>query len=360
MSNVQIKALETDNVVVNEVASFDERVYNTVQKLLQENASKIVADAVAKGIQSGADLSNALVDDVKKQLIAISKGQTQVLAVQINEGDVKKLSSEAVPYLPRLIINAKSNVNTMLVGPAGSGKSFSAKQLAEALGLPFGFLNLTAGASETWLYGRQTPNGFIEGTFSKMYREGGVFLLDEIDAADANLLLCINTAIAGDELYNPISGEHFKKHPNFVVIAAANTYGKGGDSKYTGRARLDASTLDRFVQIKVDYNTDIEEKLCTNEALRNVLWKMREKLVDIGSQEFISTRAMQIAQRQFDGGVSANDILDSLTLSWPEDMREEIKETVRKFREEGGVIEKKKRGRPAGSKNKKDDDEIPF
>jgi hypothetical protein len=92
---------------------------------------------------------------------------------------------------------------------------------------------------------------------------------------------------------------------------------------------------------------------------------MRAKLLELGAKEFISTRGMQIAQLQMDGGVAVSDILDSITLSWPDDMKEEMKSTIRQFRESGesanpdAVV--KKRGRPVGSKNKaKTDDEIPF
>jgi len=360
--SITIKPMEESADSKTENAIFDPRVYDMVMQAIQKDATNIVQNALLQGVE----LSNAMINDVKKELHSISKAAASskvVMAVQINESEIKKLSTEAVPYLGRLIINAKIGVNSLLIGPAGCGKTHSAKQLAEALGLQFGHLNLTAGASETWLFGRQTPNGFIEGTFSSLYKNGGVFLADEIDAADANLMLSINTAIAGNSLYNPICGETIPRHKDFVFIVAANTFGKGADAVYTGRSRLDAATLDRFVMIAVNYNTNIEEKLCPNVELRNVLWKIREQLLELGAKDFISTRAMQIAQLQLDGGVSVPDILDSITLSWPEDIRDDIKEKVREFKNSGDASDpeviKSGRGRPKGSKNKQKD-EIPF
>lgn len=342
---------------VKETSKFDAGTYDLILQAIQKDATQIIQNARLQGIE----LTQAMVQEVKRELQEIRSSSKSVMHVKVNDSDYKKLTTEAVPYLPRMIIHAKVGLNTLLVGPAGCGKSFSANQLAEALGLEFGHLNLTAGASETWLFGRQTPNGFIEAPFSKLYKTGGVFLADEIDAADANLMLSINTAIAGNHLYNPISGETIPRHKDFVFVGAANTYGKGADSKYTGRSRLDAATLDRFVMLKVDYNTAIEEKLCTNISLRNVLWAMREKLIELGAQEFISTRAMQIAQRQFDGGVSIVDILESISLSWPEDLRDQVKAEVRKLKESGSLEKEKKPGRPSGSKNKaKESSEVPF
>lgn len=356
MSSITIKAMPSEVPVSEEVENYNPKLYNKILADIQRDAANIVQAAVMNGLTQAADLSKALIADVKNELHSVSKGAAQVMAVQINDGELKKLSSEAVPYLGRLVIHAKSGINTLLVGPAGCGKTYAAGQLAEALGLSFGHLNLTAGASETWLFGRQTPSGFIEGEFSKLYKTGGVFLADEIDAADANLMLSINTAIAGKVLYNPISGETIPRHKDFVFVGAANTYGKGGDSKYTGRSRLDAATLDRFVAIKVDYNEAIEEKLVTSVELRNVLWKMRAKLIELGAQEFISTRGMQIAQLQLDGGVHANDILDSLTLSWPEDLRDQMKVEIKKYRDSGKSGEEVKKRGPGRPKK----DEISF
>ncbi len=350
MSNgVKYEAMPEDKVT--EVKKFDPAVFELIQAALEKN----MAETIQKATVKGAEMSREMMELVKNELLEMKRGSKQVMAVKINDGDIKKLSSEAVHYLPRLIINAKIGVNTLLVGPAGCGKTFSANQLAEALGLKFAHLNLTAGASETWLFGRQTPNGFIEAPFSKLYREGGVFLADEIDAADANLMLSINTAIAGNHLYNPISGESITRHKDFVFLGAANTHGKGANAQYTGRSRLDAATLDRFVPIKVEYNTEIETKLCTDVTLRNVLWKMREVLIELGAQEFISTRAMQIAQRQLDGGVAIVDILESISLSWAEDLRENVKKEVRKLKESGEASKEKKQ-----VKQLKKGDAIPF
>src|SRR5690606_21217556 len=242
------------------------------------------------------------------------------LHVQFQDLEPAKLSGRASPHLPRLLVNAGLKLNTLLVGPAGCGRTTAAYQLAEALNLPFGSVCLTAGASETWLFGRQTPTGFVEGPFSKAYREGGVVLADEIDAADANLLLSINTALSHHEMLNPMSGEVIKKHEKFVFVAAANTNGKGSDHLYTGRSRLDAAPLDRFIIIKVDYDADLERELLSGHvhstAFRNFLNKTSQRLQTEGYDEFISTRAYDYTCRQLKAGVAPELIKDSLISKW--------------------------------------------
>ena len=48
-----------------------------------------------------------------------------------------------------------------------------------------------------------------------------------------------------------------------MILAAANTWGRGGDQQYVGRNQLDAATLDRFVlsTLHVDYDTDLERDI---------------------------------------------------------------------------------------------------
>jgi hypothetical protein len=49
-----------------------------------------------------------------------------------------------------------------------------------------------------------------------------------------------------------------KRHPHFVVIAACNTFGRGADRDYVGRAQQDAAATDRFATIVMDYDEAAE------------------------------------------------------------------------------------------------------
>jgi hypothetical protein len=149
----------------------------------------------------------------------------------------------------------------MLVGPAGTGKSYLAECVAKVLELPFGFTPITAGATPSWLLGRYTTKvddtgGFVLSKFLEIYANGGVFLFDEIDAGDPNMLLVINNALAADKFYNPVNGEEYEKHADFIPMAAANTFGLGANSTYTGRERIDGATIDRFRMGRVALEMD--------------------------------------------------------------------------------------------------------
>lgn len=319
MPGVQIKEIESE-AFSPEVTMPGADQIAMLQSFRQE--MQIASGQVVERSMAYADqLSKTIMDGVRQQMAGLNR--PKVMVVEIDKQQ-HKLTKPATPHLARLLVNAKLGLNTLLIGPAGSGKTIAASQVAEALGLPFGHVCLTAGASETWLFGRQTPNGFVEAAFSRFYREGGVFLGDELDAADPNLLLAINTALANGELYNPISGDQIKRHDNFVFIGAANTVGKGADGVYTGRARLDGATLTRFVKIAVDYCEEIEKQVCPDRELRELLQEARTKLRSMKSQEILSTRCLAAAYAQKCAGVEMNEILASLTMGWPDDLAKQV------------------------------------
>lgn len=141
----------------------------------------------------------------------------------------------------------------MLIGPAGTGKSRLLKMAAKLIktdahpdGLPYAETPMTPGATRGDLLGRHTISGFVPSQFVEVYAGGGVFNFEEMDAADPSMLIVVNNALASDELYNSANGEVYKRHPDFIPVATANTFGLGADSKYTGREKLDLATIDRF------------------------------------------------------------------------------------------------------------------
>lgn len=169
-------------------------------------------------------------------------------------------------YVLKLVEANKSSggiLPIMLVGPAGVGKTTLCEQLAEHLGLDFAATPLTAGATPSWLLGRYVlkmgeDGGYNVSPLMEIYSKGGVHLFGEIDASDPNMLLVANNMLSQDHYDNPINGERYVKHPDFIGIADANTLGLGANSTFTGRERLDGATIDRFRMGRVIMQLDIE------------------------------------------------------------------------------------------------------
>lgn len=160
-------------------------------------------------------------------------------------------------------------------GPAGTGKSFTAKKIAEALGLDYYESMQVMFAHDVKGYGDAAGN-YQATPFFKAFTKGGIFFLDEVDASAPEALVVLNTAIANRRFDFPIVG-NVEAHPDFRVIAAGNTSMTGADTEYTGRSVIDASTINRFFFVYMDYDHDIETHVAGgDETIANYLDDLRE------------------------------------------------------------------------------------
>lgn len=158
-----------------------------------------------------------------------------------------------------------NNEPVFLTGPAGSGKNVMCKQIAQALGLKFYFTN--AVTQEYKLTGFTDANGrYQETQFYKAFTQGGLFMLDEMDASIPEVLIILNAAIANRYFDFPAPIGYVEAHPDFRVVAAGNTTGHGADFEYVGRNQLDAASLDRFAVIEIDYSPAIEMSVAENDT----------------------------------------------------------------------------------------------
>lgn len=187
----------------------------------------------------------------------------------------------------------KMNEPVFLTGAAGCGKNVICKQVAKALGLPFYFSN--AVTQEYKITGFTDANGtFHETQFYKAFKNGGVFMLDEIDASIPEVLVILNAAIANRYFDFPAPIGYVEAHPDFRVIAAGNTFGLGADYEYVGRNQLDMASLDRFALVPIDYDRAIELQLAENDAeLVDFADDFREAAKKCGIHCIVSYRAIQ-------------------------------------------------------------------
>lgn len=315
-SNQSLFSLESLEESLESNPKNETPILSNIEDTLQKLAAQVVQDAMK--------LANEKANVILARAEKLAATNSKVMHIRIGDTQPKKLTNEAHELLPKLIATCMIGYSPLLVGPKGCGKTTLAAQLAEALGLRFGHIGFTAGASETWLFGRQTSQGFQEAQFSNFYENGGVFLLDEMDAADANLMLALNTCLANGKFYNPILSKEIERHKNFICIAAANTFGLGGNAEYTGRNRLDGAFLDRFPIFKMDYNEKLEKQLCDNDALFFKLVKARKELQEKNSIITISTRQIERISRLIKAGFSEIDAINTMAASFPKGLAEEI------------------------------------
>lgn len=204
-----------------------------------------------------------------EEIIAIIDERVQALASGLlvkheyefkhEDGKTIKVEGRMCKEFEAMCETVRNGFPLYMTGPAGTGKSFTAKKIAEALGLDYYESMQVMFAHDVKGYG--DANGTYQETpFFKAFTKGGVFFLDEVDASAPEALVVLNTAIANRRFDFPIVG-NVEAHPDFRVIAAGNTGMTGADTEYTGRQVIDASTINRFFFVPMEYDHDIQTKI---------------------------------------------------------------------------------------------------
>lgn len=179
-----------------------------------------------------------------------------------------------------------------LFGPAGSGKSTIAKQVAESLNLPF--YSVSAIQQKYELEGYTDAAGeLVKTSFYHAMNKGGIFLFDEAANTAPEVQVAFNS-VAANLLYNFPKEGMKKAHPDFHIIAADNTTGRGANSTYSARFQLDASTLDRYICIKVPYTLELDMLKAENDKeLVTFIQDIRKAIESANLTYTASPRALQ-------------------------------------------------------------------
>jgi hypothetical protein len=306
----------------------------------QTEDAKQRVDAQVKGVldeirNSARSTLMGAARKIREALAGLEKHQAikKIVEIQHPGGTVETDPNEVFhPAFDRLIRLCAAGKHSFMPGPTGAGKTHLAGQVARyipnpdgSVGRPFGSISCRIGMPDYELLGRSLPQDttgnfrYVPSDFVRCFEQGGVFLLDEVDAGDSNALLTINSALANgflpvparSELPPGVTWEDFKanpgkypgygptayKHPRFVLIAAANTWGSGADRLYVGRNQLDEATLDRFRSyvVSVNYDENAERRFCPEPALINILHDWRKKIFDGRLERVLSTRTIREA-----------------------------------------------------------------
>lgn len=233
-------ALDEDKVA----ALVDERVFGPDSKLWPEMHEKI-----GRAVLSTEQVRKLVRDEV---------GQTvRRIEVVLHGNKSGKVLERTHRQFEDLLDLVACGQNVWLAGPAGSGKSHAAEQVAEALGMEFYSFCCNGQQTLSSLKGYMDAHGnYVRTALRDAYENGGLLLLDEVDGGGANIQIALNAPLSGSWCEFP--DKMVRKHPDFHVVATANTHGTGQDRVYVGRFQQDGTTLDRFHEIEWGYDEDLE------------------------------------------------------------------------------------------------------
>ena len=266
----------TDQQVQYSMGILEQAVIGLIAKTQSEKIESEIMGSVEQKVR----------DFIKEEYGAIERKITTVV-------DGRKVPMQGIQHdkFETVLKFVANDEPVFLTGPAGSGKNVLCKQVAEALGLKFYFTN--AVTQEYKLTGFVDAMGnYQETQFYKAFTEGGLFMLDEMDASIPEVLVILNAAIANR--YFDFPGVGFvEAHKDFRIIAAGNTVGQGADYEYVGRNQLDAASLDRFAIVKIGYSEAIENSVaCGDTELAQFCREFRNAAHKAGQQVIVSYRAI--------------------------------------------------------------------
>jgi len=148
----------------------------------------------------------------------------------------------------------EANLFVIIIGPKGTGKTSLVRDFARSKGVKLESINFSLRTRESHLVGTKTlTNGtvsFDEGILIKSMREGSMLYLDEINSAEADVLLRLDEALDDRRQIGlkESTGEIVQAKEGWFVIATINPL------THSGTKELPPQLLSRFpVRISLEY-----------------------------------------------------------------------------------------------------------
>ena len=147
-----------------------------------------------------------------------------------------------------------SGLFALVIGPKGTGKTTLVREFAAARGARLDSINFSLRTRESHLVGSKTLSGgsvgFDEGLLVRSMRGGGILYLDEINAAEADVLLRLDEALDDRRqiVLKESDGSTVTAAPGWFVVATINPL------THVGTKELPPQLLSRFpVRIRLEY-----------------------------------------------------------------------------------------------------------
>ena len=148
----------------------------------------------------------------------------------------------------------EQGIFVLIIGPKGTGKTTLVREYAKRKLIKLQSINFSLRTRESHLVGTKNLSngsiGFDEGILVRSMKEGGILYLDEINAAEADVLLRLDEVLDDRRqiVLKESSGETIQAEKSWFVISTINPL------THVGTKELPPQLLSRFpIRLRLDY-----------------------------------------------------------------------------------------------------------
>lgn len=189
-------------------------------------------------------------------------------------------------------------MNVLLAGPTGPGKTTAAIAYAASRQVPVAMISGTVALEPSQLFGKWiiAADGtmeWVDGLVTEIVRHGGVLVLDEVNFIPARIATVLFPLLAKTRIMTLLDhqSETIKAHPNLLIVATMNP-------GYKGTATLNQAFQNRFaVQIPWGYDPVVEKSLGIYAEVATLAKQLRDAHDKGEFTTPIPTNALQDLQR---------------------------------------------------------------
>lgn len=283
---------------------------NVVREHLDQSFTKILT-YVDQVRAEFAHMTDDRLDEKLEQLsdaitVKVQKKLTKEVRVVFPDGKKAEAGIQHKQF-GELLQVVSCRLNSFLVGPAASGKTRAAEEVAKVLSLEFYPQSFNSQTPSSQLFGYMDAHGkYVDTVFRRAFEQGGLWLADEIDRANGNVMTALNAALENG--YCSFPDKVVKRHEKFICVASANTWGRGADRMYVGANALDEATLNRFIQMEWEYDEELERVLTQNNDWCDRVQAIRKAVLQERVRHIVSPRASYYGATLLAGGMKRNRV----------------------------------------------------
>lgn len=330
-----------------------EELFQELFNALKDQQSQPMSEGVIKQLLK-SELQEVQIgfQNLDEEVRRILSSHPQTIRFELPQAVTTSFKKPSISSFQQIVDDVLLGNNVMLVGGAGTGKTYLAENLISkmALGRQHITINCSQWTSPTEIIGGQTMDGYVEGKLIEAWTHGYVLILDELPKIDPNTAGLFNDALAKTKIPNAVifnaRKESFTKHEHFACIATGNIYPDKESVTYGANNKQDLSLLDRFAGSVyfIEKNPAIEREILQNDLVWSVSDRMRSAIEELKYEAQVSLRFMQNARDAYGlemrrlkdkSGVNASEgktfksTVDSYLSTFTEIQQKNIKEKIR-------------------------------